>query len=248
MTEQQSAFSLAGKTIVLAGASRGIGHALANGLARAGASVTGFGRTEKIEGASFRYLRCDSNNEVEVTKLFDEIESRCNGIDGYVHVAGMTTPTRDALQSGDAFAATINTNLTGAYRCCRDVGLRMIPRARGSIVTVTSIGSVLGFPNNPGYVAAKGGLRMMSKALALDLGRHAIRVNCLVPGYIHTDMTAASYADPAANAERAQRTMLGRWGQVDDLVGAAVFLLSDASCYITGSDLFVDGGWSAKGL
>jgi NAD(P)-dependent dehydrogenase (short-subunit alcohol dehydrogenase family) len=89
---------------------------------------------------------------------------------------------------------------------------------------------------------------MMSKALALDLGRHAIRVNCLVPGYIHTDMTAASYADPAANAERAQRTMLGRWGQVDDLVGAAVFLLSDASCYITGSDLFVDGGWSAKGL
>jgi NAD(P)-dependent dehydrogenase (short-subunit alcohol dehydrogenase family) len=124
----------------------------------------------------------------------------------------------------------------------------MRTQRRGSIVTVTSIGSLLGFPNNPGYVASKGGLRMMSKALALDLGKFNVRVNNLVPGYVHTDMTTASYSDPLKSKERAERTMLGRWGQVGDLIGAAIYLASDASSYVTGTDLVVDGGWTAKGL
>ena len=119
---------------------------------------------------------------------------------------------------------------------------------KGSIVAVTSIGSILAFPNNPGYIAAKGGLRMMSKALALDLGPSNIRVNSILPGYINTEMTATSYNDPISRESRASRTMLGRWGEANDLVGAAIFLASDASQYITGTDLIVDGGWTAKGL
>jgi NAD(P)-dependent dehydrogenase (short-subunit alcohol dehydrogenase family) len=183
-----------------------------------------------------------------MTQLFDEVESAHGRIDIYLHVAGITLPSQGGFQNVDTFAATLDANLIGAYRCCADVGQRMARQRRGSIVTVTSIGSLLAFPNNPGYVAAKGGLRMMSKALALDLGPHNVRVNNLVPGYIHTDMTAGSFASPTLHAERAGRTMLGRWGQVDDLLGAAIFLASPASSYVTGTDLVVDGGWTAKGL
>ena len=107
---------------------------------------------------------------------------------------------------------------------------------------------MLGFPNNPGYVAAKGGLRMLTKALAVDHGADDIRVNNLAPGYVHTDMTKTSWADAAAREDRARHTVLGRWGEPQDLVGAAIFLASDASSYVTGQDIFVDGGWTAKGL
>jgi gluconate 5-dehydrogenase len=120
--------------------------------------------------------------------------------------------------------------------------------AAPSIVNVTSIGSVLGMPGNPGYGAAKGGLRVLSKALAIDLAPLGIRVNNLAPGYIRTAMTEASWADPERRAQRERHTMLGRWGTPDDLVGAAIFLASDASAYVTGLDLFVDGGWTAKGM
>jgi gluconate 5-dehydrogenase len=120
--------------------------------------------------------------------------------------------------------------------------------AGGAIINVASIGGLTGFPDNPGYVASKGGLRLLTKALAVDHGPRGIRVNTLVPGYIHTEMTAASYADPERHAQRAHHTCLGRWGEVEDLVGAAVFLASDASRYMTGQDLVIDGGWTAKGL
>jgi gluconate 5-dehydrogenase len=124
----------------------------------------------------------------------------------------------------------------------------MIARGAGSIINVTSIGSLVGFPDNPGYVAAKGGLRMLTRALAIDLGRSGIRVNNLAPGYVRTGMTARSYDDPQLNAQRTEHTILGRWGVPEDMVGPAVFLASDASAYMTGQDLIVDGGWTAKGL
>jgi NAD(P)-dependent dehydrogenase (short-subunit alcohol dehydrogenase family) len=235
--------------IVVAGASRGIGFALATGLQHAGASVTGFGRSPVAAiQASFSYRACDLGVADKVAALFDSVQDKNQSIDAYFHVAGTTSPAKDGLQSADAFAQTVGDNLVKGYSCCAEAGRRMALAGGGSIVVVTSIGSVLGFPKNPGYVAAKGGLRMMAKALALDLGHAKVRVNCLVPGYIRTEMTAASYADPTLNAQRAERTMLGRWGEVDDLVGASVFLASNASTYVTGTDLFVDGGWTGKGL
>ena len=241
-------FSLSGKVAVVGGASRGIGWGLAVGLAQAGAAVTGFGRSAGIQSDGFRYCQCDMTDAPGVTEMFTGVEREFGRIDVYLHVAGITFPSEGSMQSDEVFAATINQNLTAAYRCCADAGRRMSGTGGGSIVAVTSIGSMLAFPNNPGYVAAKGGLRMMSKALALDLGPSKVRVNCLVPGYIRTAMTANSYDDVALREKRTERTMLGRWGGVEDLVGAAVFLSSDASTYITGTDLVVDGGWTAKGL
>ena len=243
-----SRFSLQGKTILLAGASKGIGRALAEGLARAGAHVVGFGRSAQPQQTAFDYRVCDATDTTQFAALLQQCVHSHGGIDGYFHVAGVTFPSTGALQTAEEFDKTLRVNLSSAYACCAAIGQHMLARKCGSIVTVTSIGSLLAFPNNPGYVASKGGLRMMSKAIAQDLGPHGIRVNSLVPGYIHTDMTDASYSDPDKSLQRASRTMLGRWGQVDDLVGAAIFLASDASTYVTGTDLVVDGGWTAKGL
>ena len=113
---------------------------------------------------------------------------------------------------------------------------------------VGSIAAVLGMPDNPAYQAAKGGLRQLTRAMARDFAADGIRVNCLCPGYILTDMTRASYEDPPRQAERSDRTLLGRWGDPSELVGPCLFLASPAASYITGTDLFVDGGWTAKGL
>ena len=118
----------------------------------------------------------------------------------------------------------------------------------GSIINVTGLAAEQGFPNNPAYVAFKGALKQLTKAAAHDLGTFGIRVNNIGPGYILTDMTTKSWSDPLSHKEKAQRTLLGRWGQPEDLMGVVIFLASDASSYITGQDIYVDGGWLAKGL
>ena len=124
----------------------------------------------------------------------------------------------------------------------------MKKRRNGSIIKITSINAEMGFPRNPAYAAAKGGLKMLGKALAKDWGIYGIKVNNLGPGYIKTDMTMRRFQNKKTRKQREERTLLGRWGEVDDLVGPCIFLASDASKYVTGLDLYVDGGWLANGL
>jgi gluconate 5-dehydrogenase len=230
-------FSLAGKTAIVTGASRGIGAALADALASAGASVTGLARSAKPDTPfthAVRYLSRD------VTAGIGHICAETGQFDILINAAGISLP------GAENFAATIQTNLTAVHAACEAARPHM--RAGASIINITSIASILGLPGNPAYNAAKGGLRLLTKSLAVDYGPAGIRVNALAPGYVRTAMTAASHADPARNEARRRHTCLGRWGNVDDLAGAAIFLASDASAYITGIDLFVDGGWTAKGL
>ena len=244
-------FSLDGKVALVTGASRGIGAALADGLACAGASVVGVARSPAPREAfrhPVRYVAADIAEGVEA--LVAGIVAEHGRIDILVNAAGVSLSAETPDQALAAFDATLDVNLRAAYAACLAVAPHM-PQGEnggGSIINVTSINSLVGFPGNPGYVAAKGGLRMLTKALAVDLGPRGVRVNALAPGYIHTDMTAASFADPERHAARARHTCLGRWGEVDDLVGAAIFLASDASRYMTGQDLVIDGGWTAKGL
>ena len=124
----------------------------------------------------------------------------------------------------------------------------MLKKKNGSIINFTSINAELGFPNNPAYVASKGGLKMLTKSLAKDWGRFGIRVNNIGPGYMKTEMTKKSWSNPKLRKTRTSRTLLNRWGEKQDIVGPCIFLASDASRYVTGQDLYVDGGWLANGL
>ena len=243
-----SLFSLVGKTAIVTGASRGIGFALANGLAAAGAYVVAIARSPQPKLPfldSVRYLSADVNGAV--VELFAEIAAMQGSIDILVNAAGITLP--NSLKSHTQlanFEQTLKVNLRAPFACC--IAARPHMKAGSSIINITSVNSILGFPENPGYGAAKGGLRIMTKALAVDYGLFGIRVNALAPGYIYTDMTQKSFADPEQNERRRRHTCIGRWGTPEDLVGTAIFLASDASAYVTGQDIFVDGGWTAKGL
>jgi NAD(P)-dependent dehydrogenase (short-subunit alcohol dehydrogenase family) len=124
----------------------------------------------------------------------------------------------------------------------------MAAQGRGSIVNVTSLNAELAFPDNPAYMAFKGALRQLTRSLALDLGPKGVRANCIAPGYMRTEMTRKSWSNSDREQARAGRTVLGRWGLPTDLAGAVVFLAGDASSYVTGQDLVVDGGWTIKGL
>lgn len=240
-------FSLDGRAVIVTGASRGIGWALADSFARAGAYVLALARSEKPERPfpeGVEYRRCDVLDAGEFERCRDAVLERRGRLDVLVNAAGITTPGSDLA----GFDRTLAVNLRGPYLCIQAATAAMKPAGRGSIINVTSLGAFRGFPDNPAYVASKGGLSQLTRALAYDLGAAGIRVNNLVPGYIATGMTEASHKDPAAHEQRQRHTLLGRWGVPSDLVGAAIFLASDASVYVTGQDIVVDGGWLAKGL
>lgn len=240
-------FDLSGKVALVIGASRGIGAAIAEGLSDAGARVFAIGRTAqpaKDFSAAVEYSTGDIRTDS--LQLILRAASAKGRLDCLVNCAGVSISNQSQIDEGTRFRQTIETNLFAAFDACMAAATFM--GSGGSIINVTSIGSVVGFPGNPGYVSSKGALRLMTKALAVDLGSKGIRVNSLAPGYIHTSMTSGSHDSPPEYERRKAHTCLGRWGEPEDLIGAAVFLASDASAYVTGTDIFVDGGWTAKGL
>ena len=239
-------FSLEGRVAIVTGASRGIGAAIASGFTGAGARVTGVARS--AQGPSnVDYRVCDIAAAGAFEKLVESVFERERRLDILVNAAGVSQPPSQASEE-ERFERTLDVNLRCTYSACM-VAARLMQRSGGgSIINLTSINSVLGFPGNPGYVASKGGLRMLTKALAVDLAGANVRVNALAPGYIRTAMTAASHADRAQREARIARMIIPRYGEPDEVVGAAIFLASAASSYVTGTDLFVDGGWTAKGL
>ena len=244
-------FGLEGRVAIVAGASRGIGASIANGLVSVGAHTVGVGRS-KISSAELsekvQYVSCDVTDSVAFKKICNDLSEQKGKIDILVFAAGITYPANLPWQSIADFNQTIEINLVSAFSCIKEVVPFMEKADGGSIVNVTSICAEFGFPDNPAYVAAKGGLKMLTKALACDLAPKNIRVNNLAPGYILTDMTRESYDDPIRHDDRLNHMLIKRWGKPNDLVGAVVYLASSASAYVTGTDLVVDGGWSAKGL
>jgi NAD(P)-dependent dehydrogenase (short-subunit alcohol dehydrogenase family) len=192
------------------------------------------------------YRCCDITDNKKLADFCDELSGSHGGIDVLVNCVGISLgPDQDG--QAKAFEETIAVNLTASYRLMVTAYPHMKAKG-GSIVNITSLASRFGMPKNPGYVASKGGLAMLCKGLAVDWGPDGIRVNTVLPGYILTDMTQKSFADAALRTEREERMIIDRWGTPADLIGAVVFLASDASSYVTGADIVVDGGWSAKGL
>jgi NAD(P)-dependent dehydrogenase (short-subunit alcohol dehydrogenase family) len=251
-------FSLQGKVALVTGATRGLGRAISEALLRSGATVVLNGSNQErlaetarqflAEGLLAVEFASDLSDAAQVAQLAEFVLREQPRIDVLVNNAGVTFP-HDLLDYPDeAWQKTFQINLEAPFQLARRLAPRMKEQGGGSIINVTSIGAELGFPNNPAYGAAKAALKQLTKSMAFDLGPFGIRVNNLGPGYFHTDMASLSYSDPERREARARRTLLGRWGEPEDLAGAVIFLASDASRYMTGQDLYIDGGWLAKGL
>lgn len=247
-------FSIIGRVVVITGAGKGIGRHIAISMAERGAYVHCIDIDlpnkipENLSNNLFN-IYCDITNNTDFENICKDIFEKYQRIDILINNAGITfTKKDDEFYPKDQWDKTININLTSVFMCSQTICKHMLKNKKGSIINITSINAELGFPNNPAYVTSKGGLKMLGKALARDWGIHGIRVNNLGPGYIRTDMTKKSYLDEKIRKKKEARTMLGRWGEPMDLIGPCIFLSSDASAYVTGQDIYVDGGWIASGI
>jgi|SRR3989344_593690 len=246
-------FSLEGKTALVTGAARGNGRAIADGLFLAGATVY---YLDIIAPESFKksarstFIKADIANDKDLDKVIKAIKNDGHSIDILFNNAGITIGGISSEKySKKDWDKTMAVDLTAQFQLAQLVANEMIrSKIAGSIINITSISARFGYSDNPAYMAAKGGLVSLTRALAKDFAKYNIRVNCISPGYIRTNMTAKGYADPDARAARLERAMIKRYGEPDDLVGASILLASKASSYITGAEFVIDGGWSASGF
>jgi len=258
MTYLESLFSLKGKTAIVTGGARGNGRAIAEALLKAGATVViadvleeELAKTEaqfKSEGLRVAIYPVDITQKSKLVGLVKFTIRSFDKIDILVNNAGVSYSHPILLYPDGDWERTYKVNLKAPFELSKEVAKHMVKRRSGVIINITSLNAEQAFPDNPAYVSFKGAMKQLSKSLALDLGKHGIRVNNVGPGYFKTHMTKKGWENPMLNKQREDRTVLGRWGEPSDLAGIAVFLSSDASSYITGQDIYVDGGWLAKGL
>jgi gluconate 5-dehydrogenase len=247
-----SMFDLAERVALVTGSSRGLGLAIAQGLAAAGARVILHGRDrERLAQQAAALpnaagtLAFDVTDAAAVCDAFGRIQAEHGRLDILVNNAGVI-PRKPVLETTDEdWQSVIDSNLTAYFRLAREAARLMVPRKAGRIIMVSSIMGLLGRANIPGYSTAKAGLHGMVRSMAVELAPHGVTVNALAPGYFPTDATAVLHADEKFNSWIASRAPMARWGDPPELAGPAVFLASDASSYMTGQVLVVDGGLTA---
>ena len=242
-----SLFDVTGKKVLVSGAARGNGRAIADGFVQAGAHVIYLDRSFSAEVRQ-DIPKGNLVHEMNVTDKagLEKLLADIGAIDVLVNNAGITL---SAEEHPDTYwDDTIAVNLTAAYHLALLAADGMKENGGGSIINITSISAHIGSAGNPAYHASKGGLRFLAKGLANDFGPYNVRVNNICPGYIRTSMTQKSFSSSERHKMISDRTMLARWGESEDLVGTCLFLASEASSYITGSDIMVDGGMVNKGF
>lgn len=253
-----SLFDLQGKTAVVVGGTSGIGRALALGLADAGADVVASSRraevvdkvAKEIEGKGRRTLRAisDVRDLESLQKLRDHCVGEFGKVDILINCAGITkrAPTLDFPE--DTWRDIIETNLTGTLRGCQVFGKPMLERGYGRVINIASLSTYLGLFEVAAYGASKAAVGSLTKTLAVEWSRHGVLVNAILPGLFRTEMNAKLLDDTERGREFLLRSPMGRWGKVEELVGAAVFLASEASSFVSGQIIAVDGGFLASGV
>jgi gluconate 5-dehydrogenase len=248
-------FDLTGRVALVTGSSQGIGLTIAGGLARSGARVVLNGRSEARLAGPLAALRAaghdahavafDVTRPDEVEAAVARIEAQIGAIEILVNNAGIQVRGPLETVTIEDWRALIDTDLTSVFVVGRAVGVRMAARGHGKIINICSMQSELGRPTIGPYTAAKGGVKMLTKAMCAEWAPKGVQVNGLGPGYFATEMTRKLRDDPEFDAWLRKRTPAGRWGEPEELIGAAVFLASAASNYVNGHILYVDGGMLA---
>ncbi|KAA1177353.1 SDR family oxidoreductase [Rhizobium tropici] len=246
-------FDLKGRRALVTGSSQGIGLALAKGLAAAGAELVLNGRdkeklakaAESFEGKVYQ-LAFDVTDHEAARQAVDAFETETGAIDILVNNAGMQfrTPLEDF--PADAFERLLRTNISSVFNVGQAVARHMIKRGAGKIINIASVQTALARPSIAPYTATKGAVGNLTKGMATDWARHGLQCNAIAPGYFDTPLNAALVADADFSAWLEKRTPAGRWGRVEELVGACIFLASDASSFVNGHVLYVDGGITAS--
>ena len=254
LTKMDDLFSVKNKIVIITGSGRGIGRTFALNMAKRSAITYCFdikfpNKIPKDLSNNLFHIKCDLTNKKKFDNECKKIFNRHKKIDVLINNLGISLPGKNEQTYLEKYwDQTLKINLTVAFNCSQTVMKFMLKKKNGSIINITSINAELGFPNNPAYIASKGGLKMLGKSMAKDWGKYGIRVNNLGPGYFKTLMNQNSWKNLKTRKARTIRTMLDRWGEIDELVGPCIFLASDASKYVTAQDLYVDGGWTANGL
>jgi NAD(P)-dependent dehydrogenase (short-subunit alcohol dehydrogenase family) len=250
-------FRVDGKVALVTGGARGLGRTMAAALAEAGADIALSGRSRDACQEAAHAIAASTGRRVcafqaDVTKI-DDVENLASGveaelgrIDILINNAGVNIRGPVQQLSEADWDAVIDTNLKGPFLCARSIGPRMVSRGWGRVINMGSIMGVVALPGRAPYASSKAGIINLTRVLALEWAGTGVTVNALCPGAFGTDMNRSLLDDPVKYKEFVSQIPMGRWGEVDELAGAAVFLASEASSYVTGSSIFVDGGWTAR--
>lgn len=247
-------YDFSGDVVVVTGGGRGLGRAIAHGFAAAGATVAITGRDGQALAAAahalpgdVRAYAADVADETAMERVAERIHTELGTVDTLVNNAGINPFYRSAEDVPlSEWRSIIDVNLTAAFHCCLLFGRPMLERRRGAIIGISSVAGHVGLARSAAYNAAKGGLELLTKSLAIDWAGRGVRVNTVAPGYFETDLTAGLQTHERLSARIVAHTPLGRFGTPDEVVGACLYLASPAASYVTGQSLRVDGGFTAS--
>jgi NAD(P)-dependent dehydrogenase (short-subunit alcohol dehydrogenase family) len=253
-----NALNLSDKIAVVTGGTSGIGRALSLGLAEAGAHVIATARREQqvdetaqeIESRGHQTLRCVSDvcDRASLVHLLVAVLERFGQVDILINCAGRIKRTPTLTMPEDEWNAILDTNLTGTLRACQVFGKPMLERGYGRIVNITSLNSFVALNEVAAYAASKAGVTSLTRSLAIEWSKKGVNVNAIAPGVFRTDLNAQLLDSTPRGQELLMRTPMGRFGKTEELIGAAIYLSSEAASFVTGQTLVVDGGFLASGV